>query len=147
MRLIRRVQELREALEPLRREGKSIGLVPTMGYLHEGHLSLIRRSMAECEATVVSIFVNPTQFGPNEDFDRYPRDLNRDLSLCESEGVDYVFAPDVSEMYHKDATTKVTVAKLTEGLCGRSRPGHFDGVTTVVCKLFSIVGADKAYFG
>lgn len=147
MRLIRRVQELREALEPLRREGKSIGLVPTMGYLHEGHLSLIRRSMAECEATVVSIFVNPTQFGPNEDFDRYPRDLNRDLSLCESEGVDYVFAPDVSEMYHKDATTKVTVAKLTEGLCGRSRPGHFDGVTTVVCKLFNIVGADKAYFG
>lgn len=147
MRLARRISELREALTPLKRQGKTIGLVPTMGYLHDGHLSLVRRSVAECDVTVVSIFVNPTQFGPNEDFDRYPRDLDRDLSLCESAGADFVFAPEVSEMYYPDATTKVTVAKLTEGLCGRSRPGHFDGVTTVVCKLFNIVGPDKAYFG
>ena len=147
MQLIRRIEELRQALKPLKRQGKTIGLVPTMGYLHEGHLALVRRSVAECYVTVVSIFVNPTQFGPNEDYDRYPRDLDRDLAQCKAENVDFVFAPEVSEMYHKDASTRVTVSKLTEGLCGRSRPGHFDGVATVVTKLFNIVGADKAYFG
>jgi pantoate--beta-alanine ligase len=147
MRLIRSIKELREVLAPLRRQGRTLGLVPTMGFLHEGHLSLMRQSVVECDTTVVSIFVNPIQFGPGEDYDRYPRDLDRDLRLCESVGVDLVFAPAVSEMYYKDACTRVSVAGLTQPLCGRSRPGHFDGVTTVVCKLFNIVGPDKSYFG
>lgn len=147
MRLIKTIDELRQELGPVRSRGVTLGLVPTMGYLHDGHLSLMRRSVEECGFTVVSVFVNPTQFGPGEDFDRYPRDLERDLSMCESVGADVVFAPGVSEMYEPDACTRVSVSGLTEGLCGKSRPGHFDGVTTVVCKLFNIVQPDRAYFG
>jgi pantoate--beta-alanine ligase len=147
MRLVKTVGQLRQELGPIRCERVTLGFVPTMGYLHEGHLSLMRKSVEECGFTIVSVFVNPTQFGPGEDFDRYPRDLERDLALCESVGVDLVFAPGVSEMYEPDACTRVSVSGLTENLCGRSRPGHFDGVTTVVCKLFNIVGPDRAYFG
>jgi len=147
MRLVKTIRELKQELEPIRRSGVTVGFVPTMGYLHEGHLSLMRKSVEECGFTVVSIFVNPTQFGPGEDYDRYPRDLERDLSMCKSVGVDLVFAPGVSEMYEPDACTRVTVSGLTQNLCGRSRPGHFDGVTTVVCKLFNMVRPDRAYFG
>lgn len=147
MKLVKTIRELKQELEPIRRSGVTVGFVPTMGYLHEGHLSLMRKSVEECGFTVVSIFVNPTQFGPGEDYDRYPRDLERDLSMCESIGVDLVFAPGVSEMYEPDACTRVTVSGLTQNLCGRSRPGHFDGVTTVVCKLFNMVRPDRAYFG
>jgi pantoate--beta-alanine ligase len=147
MKLVKTVREVRQELGPVRRRGVTVGFVPTMGYLHEGHVSLMRKSVEECGFTVVSIFVNPTQFGPGEDYDRYPRDLERDLAVCESVGVDLVFAPSASEMYEPDACTRVSVSGLTENLCGRSRPGHFDGVTTVVCKLFNIVGPDRAYFG
>ncbi|MEA3401414.1 MAG: pantoate--beta-alanine ligase [Armatimonadota bacterium] len=127
--------------------GKTIGLVPTMGALHEGHLSLVRRSVADCDFTVVSIFVNPTQFSPGEDLERYPRDLEGDARKCEEIGVDLIFAPSADEMYHERACTVVTVQGLTEGLCGAHRPGHFDGVTTVVSKLLNIVRPDRAYFG
>ncbi len=145
--MVKTIRELRQELEPIRRRGATVGFVPTMGFLHEGHLSLMRKSVEECGLTVVSIFVNPTQFGPGEDYDRYPRDLERDLALSESVGADLVFAPGVSEMYESDACTRVSVSGLTQNLCGRSRPGHFDGVTTVVCKLFNIVGPCRAYFG
>ncbi len=125
----------------------SLGLVPTMGYLHEGHLELVRRARAECSHVAVSIFVNPTQFGPNEDLARYPRDLPRDLELLQGAGVELVFAPTVAEMYPADFGTYVDVQNVTAPLEGARRPGHFRGVATVVCKLFNIVGADKAYFG
>lgn len=124
-----------------------MGLVPTMGYLHEGHLSLVRRARAENGFVVLSIFVNPTQFGPGEDLERYPRDLERDLRLAEEAGVDLVFAPEAEGVYAPDHRTWVEVEELTEGLCGRSRPGHFRGVTTVVMKLFGICRPDRAYFG
>ncbi|MHB9150454.1 MAG: pantoate--beta-alanine ligase [Thermoleophilia bacterium] len=124
-----------------------VGLVPTMGYLHEGHLSLVRRAREENGLVVVSIFVNPTQFGPGEDLDRYPRDLERDLRMADAAGADVVFHPEVREMYAADHCTWVEVEKLTERLCGASRPGHFRGVTTVVTKLFGIVTPDTAYFG
>lgn len=138
---------MRATCDALQRDGKTIGLVPTMGALHEGHLSLVRAARALCGIVVVSIFVNPTQFGPNEDFSKYPRTFERDCKLLEAERVDFVFAPSVEEMYPKDATTWVTVEGLSEKLCGRSRPGHFRGVTTVVAKLFHFVGPDYAYFG
>ncbi len=125
----------------------SLGLVPTMGYLHEGHLELVRRARAECSHVAVSIFVNPTQFGPNEDLARYPRDLPRDLELLQAAGVELVFAPPVAEMYPADFGTYVEVQNVTAPLEGARRPGHFRGVATVVCKLFNIVGADRAYFG
>ncbi|MDP9313130.1 MAG: pantoate--beta-alanine ligase [Chloroflexota bacterium] len=125
----------------------SLGLVPTMGYLHEGHLELVRRARAECSHVAVSIFVNPTQFGPNEDLARYPRDLPRDLELLQAAGVELVFAPAVAEMYPADFGTYVEVQNVTAPLEGARRPGHFRGVATVVCKLFNIVGADRAYFG
>ncbi len=125
----------------------SLGLVPTMGYLHEGHLELVRRARAECSHVAVSIFVNPTQFGPNEDLARYPRDLPRDLELLQAAGVELVFAPAVAEMYPADFGTYVEVQNVTAPLEGARRPGHFQGVATVVCKLFNIVGADRAYFG
>jgi len=124
-----------------------VGLVPTMGYLHEGHLVLVRRAKAENSSVVVSIFVNPTQFGPQEDFNRYPRDPERDLALLEKEGVDIVFMPPMAEMYPKNFNSWVEVGKIAERLEGASRPGHFRGVATVVAKLFNIVQPDRAYFG
>jgi pantoate--beta-alanine ligase len=124
-----------------------VGFVPTMGYLHEGHLSLIRRARSENGSVVVSIFVNPTQFGPHEDFQRYPRDLERDLGLLDTEQVDAVFTPEVDEMYPTGASTMVEVEALSDILEGASRPGHFRGVATIVCKLFHLVHPDRAYFG
>ena len=124
-----------------------LGLVPTMGYLHEGHLSLVRQARKECESVAVSIFVNPTQFGPSEDLANYPRDLDRDLELLEMEGVDLVWIPTEEDMYPPNFQTWVVVEELTQRLEGLNRPGHFRGVTTVVAKLFNAVGADKAYFG
>jgi pantoate--beta-alanine ligase len=124
-----------------------VGLVPTMGYLHEGHRSLIRRARGECASVVVTLFVNPTQFGPNEDFDRYPRDEARDLEICVEDGVDLAFAPDAGEMYPEGATTTVRVGRLSEILEGAARPGHFDGVATVVTKLFTVTTPHRAYFG
>jgi len=148
---LRTKAELRAALEPARRGGLTIGLVPTMGYLHDGHLSLIRAARAECDLTVMSLFVNPTQFGPDEDLDRYPRDEERDLRLAAEAGADLVFAPPASEVYAADASTAVEVAgSLTNVLDGdpaRRGPEHFRGVTTVVAKLFNVVGPDVAYFG
>jgi len=139
--------EVRALVEEAHGRGASVGLVPTMGYLHEGHLSLVRRAREENDYVVLSIFVNPTQFGPEEDLERYPRDLERDLELAEQSGVDLVFAPEAEEMYAPGHRTWVEVEELTGGLCGRSRPGHFRGVTTVVTKLFGICRPDRAYFG
>jgi pantoate--beta-alanine ligase len=147
MQIARTTAEIRAAVAAARRAGRTIGFVPTMGYLHRGHLSLIEAARRDDCWTVVSIFVNPTQFGPNEDFDRYPRDEARDLALCEKAGVELVFIPGVRAMYAADAVTTVHVAVLTDHLCGPHRPGHFDGVTTVVAKLFNIVQPDRAYFG
>lgn len=127
--------------------GKTIGFVPTMGYLHEGHISLIHQARQQCDIVVLSIFVNPLQFGPNEDFERYPRDAERDLQLAEQAGVDIVFLPDVKVMYPKPMQTTVAVSGVSERLCGASRPGHFTGVATVVMKLLHIVKPDKVYFG
>lgn len=146
MQIIKTISDMKKLADDLRK-GKTIGFVPTMGYLHEGHLSLVRRSKTENDVTVVSIFVNPTQFGPNEDYKSYPRDLNRDLSMLEKEAVDFVFAPEVEEIYPKGYSTYVTEESLSKYLCGRSRPGHFRGVCTVVTKLFNIVKPHRAYFG
>ncbi len=146
MHIVNTKAEVRAAVAAARAEGKSIGFVPTMGALHAGHMALVERAVAECDFTVVSIFVNPTQFGPNEDLDRYPRTPKADAEKCSAAGVDLIFAPSAEEMYAADACTTVHVAKLTEDLCGRYRPGHFDGVTTVVCKLLNIVQPDRAYF-
>ncbi|MGB8954608.1 MAG: pantoate--beta-alanine ligase [Tumebacillaceae bacterium] len=144
------IQEIRQFVAEHRAQGKTIGFVPTMGYLHEGHLSLVREAKAQCDIAVMSIFVNPLQFGPNEDFDRYPRDLERDAKLAESAGIDAIFAPFVDEMYpagNGKSLTTVDVERITDSLCGGSRPGHFRGVTTVVTKLFNIVLPDRAFFG
>jgi pantoate--beta-alanine ligase len=138
---------LRQYLAAHRAARKRIGFVPTMGYLHDGHLSLVHAARRECDVVVMSIFVNPRQFGPQEDLATYPRDLERDLRLAGEGGVDTVFAPAVAEMYPPGFNTEVIVHELTEPLCGASRPGHFQGVTTVVAKLFHIVGPDRAYFG
>jgi pantoate--beta-alanine ligase len=147
--ICRTKQQLRQALEDKRKQqpGLTTGFVPTMGYLHEGHASLIRRSVAECDLTVLSIFVNPLQFGPNEDFDRYPRDEQRDLELAEANGADIAFLPTVEEMYPAKSLTRITVDVVTDRLCGASRPGHFDGVGVVVSKLFHLVQPQRAYFG
>lgn len=139
--------QVREAVAEARGEGRSVGLVPTMGALHEGHLSLVRRSVADNDMTVVSIFVNPTQFGHGEDLEKYPQPLEDDRRLCEAEGADVIFAPSPLEMYREGFSTYVEETKLSKGLCGAARPGHFKGVTTVVTKLFNIVGPDRAYFG
>ncbi len=131
----------------IRGSKKTVGFVPTMGALHKGHASLIRRSRKDNDVTVVSIFVNPAQFGPREDFKRYPRPVNKDIALCKKEGVDFIFYPSVSDMYPAGFKTYVCVEQLSNLLCGKSRPGHFRGVATVVAKLFNIVGPDSAYFG
>ncbi|MGN1281493.1 MAG: pantoate--beta-alanine ligase [Succinivibrio sp.] len=145
---IHTVEELRNILKPLKAQNKTVGLVPTMGALHAGHASLISNSAKENDITVVSVFVNPTQFGPNEDFDAYPRTLESDLAVVENAGGQYVFAPSAKEMYPSEDMTWVEVTgDITKVLCGRTRPIHFRGVTTVVCKLFNIVGPDRAYFG
>ncbi|WP_129633129.1 pantoate--beta-alanine ligase [Candidatus Oscillochloris fontis] len=136
-----------EAVRQARASYTTLGLVPTMGYLHAGHLSLVRQAHQECGAVAVSIFVNPTQFGPNEDFGRYPRDMQRDLSLLEAEGVDLVFTPQPSEIYPVGFGTEVVLAAAEEVLEGAARPGHFRGVATVVCKLLNILQPTRAYFG
>jgi pantoate--beta-alanine ligase len=147
MRILKTIKEMQQACRDLRAAGNQIGLVPTMGALHDGHLSLVRAAMASSDVVAVSIFVNPTQFGPNEDFSKYPRNFEQDCALLEREGVDIVFAPDVSEMYPPGASTFVNVEGLSERLDGASRPGHFRGVTTIVSKLFHIVAPHSAFFG
>src|SRR5581483_2050610 len=147
MNVLTSIDEVRCASRAAHRDSKRVGVVPTMGALHEGHLSLVRAAKAHCDVVVVSIFVNPTQFGPNEDYAKYPRTFERDCQMLEQEGADLVFAPTVDEMYPKGAVTYVTVEGMSEKLCGKSRPGHFRGVTTVVSKLFSAVEPDKAFFG
>ena len=145
--IVKEIKELRKIVKARKKEGRTVGFVPTMGYLHEGHLSLIRKAKAENDFVVVSIFVNPIQFGPNEDLEKYPRDIERDTKLAGGAGCDLIFNPEVDEMFPVPLKTKVIVEGLTEPLCGRSRPTHFQGVTTIVSKLFNIVAPDKAYFG
>ena len=145
--VLRGIDEVRTGVAAARQQALRVGLVPTMGALHDGHVSLIRAARRECGFVVVSIFVNPTQFGPNEDLARYPRSFEKDLATCAAEGVDLVFAPDVATMYPPDFRTFVEVHELQDPLCGASRPGHFRGVATVVLKLFNIVQPDAAYFG
>jgi pantoate--beta-alanine ligase len=147
MKVIRRVAELRAWSRQARQSGQSVALVPTMGALHEGHLSLVRAAKASCSAVAASIFVNPTQFGPNEDFALYPRTFEADCELLEAEGVDVVFAPTPEEMYRRGAVTLVEVAGLSDRLDGQSRPGHFRGVATVVTKLLIAAEPDRAFFG
>lgn len=147
MKIIRTVKAMQGLSQALRAKGKSIGFVPTMGYLHQGHLSLVKASKAECALTVMSIYVNPLQFGPKEDFNKYPRDLTRDALLAKSAGVDYLFVPADKDMYPGKFLTCVDVAQITGILEGASRQGHFKGVATVVTKLFNIVLPDCAYFG
>ena len=142
-----RIDQVRRAVREARGRGRKVGLVPTMGALHEGHASLIRAARGETGCLVVSIFVNPTQFGPGEDLSRYPRPVEKDMELCRREGVDVVFTPSADEMYPEGFATSVGVAGLAEKMCGAFRPGHFDGVCTVVAKLFTIVQPDVAYFG
>jgi len=147
MEIAKTIEETRRHIKTARSEGKKIGFVPTMGALHIGHISLIERAAKDCDYIVVSIFVNPTQFEPGEDFEKYPRPTEADLKICEEYGVDLIFNPTPKEMYAAENLTWVNVEKLTEPLCGRSRPGHFRGVTTVCAKLFNIIAADIAYFG
>lgn len=147
MKIVETVNEVREEIKAWRKQGLSIGFVPTMGYLHEGHKSLIDLAVAENDKVVVSIFVNPMQFGPTEDFNSYPRDLERDALLCKEAGANIIFHPDKEELYFEDFSTYVDMNTLTNGLCGKTRPTHFRGVCTVVLKLFNIVTPDKAYFG
>lgn len=147
MKLVKTIKELREIVKKWHKEGLSVGLVPTMGYLHEGHQSLIERSVKENDRTVVSVFVNPIQFGVNEDLDAYPRDINHDIELVEKCNADIIFNPEVSEMYGEHFTTLVNTKEVSELLCGARRPVHFGGVCTVVSKLFNIVTPQRAYFG
>ena len=147
VRIFSKPSRVSDEIKKLKREGKRIGFVPTMGYLHEGHLSLVRCAKRENDIVVVSIFVNPTQFGPNEDYNRYPRDLERDINLLQKEGVDIVFAPSVEDMYPEGYSTYVEETELSRLWEGEFRPGHFRGVCTVVVKLFNIVKPDRAYFG
>lgn len=147
MKLVKTIKEVREIVNEWKKEGLSVGLVPTMGYLHEGHQSLIEKSVSMNDRTVVSVFVNPIQFGPNEDLEAYPRDINRDMALVEAAGGDLIFNPEPSEMYPGHFTTLVNTTEVTELLCGARRPVHFGGVCTVVSKLFNIVKPDRAYFG
>lgn len=147
MKIVETVKEVREQVKEWKKQGLSVGFVPTMGYLHEGHKSLMDAARKGNDKVVVSIFVNPMQFGPTEDLATYPRDLDHDAALCESAGVDLIFHPEAEEMYEKDFCSFVDMTGLTEGLCGKTRPIHFRGVCTVVNKLFNIVTPDHAYFG
>lgn len=147
MKIIEKITDLKKIVKVQKTKGRRISLVPTMGYLHEGHLSLVRASLKDDCFTVMSIFVNPMQFGPREDFEKYPRDIPRDLKMAESAGVEVVFVPTVKEMYPDGFKTYVNVEGISEIFCGKSRSGHFKGVTTVVNKLFNIAEPDKAYFG
>lgn len=146
MELTTKIQKLRELVKQWKKEGKSIGLVPTMGYLHDGHASLIQKAVEENDEVIVSIFVNPFQFGENEDLDQYPRDINADSKLCEGLGVSLIFNPEPTEMYDNRHTV-VDMETLSDGLCGSKRPGHFRGVCTVVSKLFNLCQPDRSYFG
>lgn len=147
MKIVETIAEVREQVRAWRQEGLSVGLVPTMGYLHEGHQSLIDRAVADNDHVVVSVFVNPMQFGVGEDLESYPRDMDRDAAICEKAGASLIFHPEPSEMYPEDFSSFVDMSTLTGGLCGKSRPIHFRGVCTVVSKLFNIVTPDRAYFG
>lgn len=147
MKIVATINEVRAQVKEWKKQGLTIGFVPTMGYLHEGHASLMKRARAECDKVVASIFVNPMQFGVNEDLDSYPRDLEADARLCEAIGVDLIFHPEVDEMYSEGFCSFVDMNCLTKELCGKSRPIHFRGVCTVVNKLFNIVTPDKAFFG
>jgi pantoate--beta-alanine ligase len=147
MEIARTIESVRKFIASAHGQGRTVGLVPTMGALHIGHISLIQAARRQSDYVVVSIFVNPTQFGPAEDFDKYPRPFDDDMQICREQGVDLLFAPDTKEMYPTKNITWVSVEKLTEGLCGRTRPGHFRGVTTVCAKLFNIVQPDAAFFG
>ncbi|MCK4249151.1 MAG: pantoate--beta-alanine ligase [Candidatus Omnitrophica bacterium] len=147
MKIIKNPKQMSNLSLSLKKQGQKIGFVPTMGYLHQGHLSLIRRARKETDIVVVSIFVNPAQFGQGEDYKQYPRDLKKDKQLAQRAGADIIFAPGAADMYSQGYQTYVEVQDLTKGLCGASRPGHFCGVTTVVTKLFNIVQPDTAYFG
>lgn len=146
MKVIKKIDELKDVLKDCKKEGKTIGLVPTMGFLHKGHASLIKKAVEENDIVVVSDFVNPIQFGPNEDLEAYPRDINADSKLCEDLGADFIFNPEPSEMYH-DKKAFVDIEGLSDNLCGARRAGHFRGVCTVCTKLFNIVGPNRAYFG
>jgi len=147
MKVANTIEQIRDIVSFWRKEGFSVGFVPTMGYLHEGHRSLIERAAKENDKVVVSVFVNPMQFGPNEDFESYPRDFEKDMKVCEEAGAKLVFHPEQSEMYADTFSSFVDTSEITSGLCGKSRPTHFRGVCTVVCKLFNIVQPDRAYFG
>lgn len=147
MKLVKTIEEVRQIVKEWRKQGLTVGLVPTMGYLHEGHQSLIRKSVEQNDRTVVSIFVNPIQFGPNEDLASYPRDIKRDMALVDETCGDLIFNPEPNEMYPSHFTTSVQTTEVTELLCGARRPVHFGGVCTVVSKLFHIVAPDRAYFG
>ncbi len=147
MKVIASIDQMKRTAKRLKSQGKTIGFVPTMGFLHQGHLSLVRESLRRADVTVVSIFVNPTQFGPGEDFKDYPRDLKKDSEFLKREGVDYLFVPEPDEMYPESYKTFVEVHELQNRLCGRSRPTHFRGVCTVVLKLFNIVSPDISFFG
>ncbi|WP_136799271.1 pantoate--beta-alanine ligase [Desulfosediminicola ganghwensis] len=147
MRIVRTTKELQQQANQWRSNGLTIGLVPTMGFFHEGHLSLMREARRKCDRVITTLFVNPMQFGPNEDLDSYPRSFERDQQMAEGEGVDLLFCPDPSEMYGEQFQTKISLDKVSQGLCGADRPGHFDGVATVVTKLFNLAKPHKAVFG
>lgn len=147
MRIITTVKEMQSLIQKQKSQSQSIGFVPTMGFLHEGHLTLLKKARLENDIVVLSIFVNPLQFGPTEDFSTYPRDFTRDQSLAECEGVDFLFYPAIEEMYPQSSSVRVIVQERTDVLCGKSRPSHFDGVATVLTKLFNIVMPTRAYFG
>lgn len=147
MQIVKTIEDVRAIVRAWRAEGLSVGLVPTMGFLHEGHRSLIAQSVADNDLTVVSVFVNPIQFGPSEDLEAYPRDIEHDKAMVEATGGDLIFNPEPAEMYPPHFTTFVDTTETTELLCGARRAGHFRGVCTVVSKLFNIVGPDRAYFG
>lgn len=147
MKIITTINELQQTMKVHKKSQQTIGFVPTMGFLHEGHLKLMQEARSQNEIMIISIFVNPLQFGENEDFDSYPRNMERDSQLAEEAGADYIFAPSVNEMYKDEPSVTVKVEKRTDVLCGKSRAGHFDGVATVLTKLFNLVGPDRAYFG